>query len=201
MSVDADVSRNAPGGALAAATVFLLVTYASVSLLAAWVVSATGLESDRYAAASLAQFLLFIGAGILVLIWTHRVVAFAHATGARDLISSPKMAVIYYFIPIANLAMPYLALRDAWKASIDPRDWERLPTPFVLKAWWTFWIISNIVGLIALRLHSEAMAPPGVAENLSIASDLTGALCAALLAVVVMRVGSAQAGLDRDDFA
>lgn len=53
---------------------------------------------------------------------------------------TPGWAVGWYFIPIANLWKPYLAMRDIVRASSAVRE---LPH-FLLPVWWTLWIVSGI---------------------------------------------------------
>ena len=86
----------------------------------------------------LLQLLIFIFAGFVVLRWTYIATANVHAFGAEGLAAGPGMAVVSYFIPVANLVMPFQALRDVWKASVEPRDWEVIATPPLLRWWWFF---------------------------------------------------------------
>ena len=108
----------------------------------------------------------------------------------------PWLAVGAYFIPIANLIMPLQSMRDTWKASVEPRDWEIVEVPAILGWWWFFWLAGNIAGVAAFRL-SDAEAYPALGEaaaTLTIVSDgLTVAACA-LLAVIVRRYVGAATG-------
>lgn len=93
--------------------------------------------------------------------WTHRVVANAHAFGGRFNTISPGWAVGWYFIPFANLVKPYHALKEAWQTTFDE---EKVPS--LLPAWWGFWIVSNIMGNISLRLTMNGMEEAAVMLDL-----------------------------------
>ena len=82
--------------------------------------------------------------------WTHRVCSNAYALGGMEKSLNPitpGWAVGYYFIPIVSLWKPYQAMKEIWMASVD----EEKPSS-VLGTWWTFWILSGIIGQISLRL-------------------------------------------------
>ncbi|MEK7950736.1 DUF4328 domain-containing protein [Luteolibacter soli] len=53
---------------------------------------------------------------------------------------TPGWAVGWYFIPIANLWKPFVAMRDIVRASTMR---EGLPS-FLLPTWWTLWILCNL---------------------------------------------------------
>lgn len=93
--------------------------------------------------------------------WTHRVVANAHAFGGRFNTISPGWAVGWYFIPFANLVKPYHALKEAWQTTFEE---EKVPS--LLPAWWGFWIVSNIFGNISLRLTMNGMEEAAVMLDL-----------------------------------
>ncbi|MCB1077836.1 MAG: DUF4328 domain-containing protein [Verrucomicrobiae bacterium] len=109
---------------------------------------------------SCAYLLLFAATVILFMMWTYRVAANAYALGAAWVRVSPGWAVGWYFVPVASLFMPYLAMADISRASVSPEEGENGNTPVLIKAWWTFWIASNVIsffgGLLAPLGHLEA---------------------------------------------
>jgi hypothetical protein len=86
-------------------------------------------------------FLAFVTGGIFGFRWLYIANGNARAMGATDLMGGPVMAIVWYFIPIANLGMPYVVMRDLWRASAKPRDWQGQSTPPLLILWWTCWLI------------------------------------------------------------
>jgi hypothetical protein len=152
--------------------------------------------SMHYALVSLAQAVIFIAGAIVFLRWTYCASANVHRIGAQGLGPSPGWAVGWYFVPIACLGMPFVAMKEIWKASIEPRDWEIVKATPLLGWWWAFWIVSNITGLAAFRLGSEETFAEAMsyAETLTIVSDATFVPASLLLAAIVSRITARQSG-------
>ena len=139
------------------------------------------------------QAVAFLVGGIVILTWLYRAVANVHALGARGFSTSPAMAVAWYFIPLANLAMPYATMRDVWKASVDPRDWEAASSPVTLIFWWLFWLIGNIAGIAAFRIALESDSAETFAGPLTTLSDLCTAAASVFLAAILGSIARMQA--------
>ena len=71
--------------------------------------------------------------------------------GAQNFRFTPGWAVGYYFIPVADFYKPYRAMKELWKASRSPRDWQNEKNSFILGLWWTFWVISSVAGQLSMR--------------------------------------------------
>lgn len=65
---------------------------------------------------------------------------------------TPGWAVGWYFIPIASLWKPYVAMRDIVRASTR----EAGLSGWLLPTWWTFWIISQFADRATHRLADAA---------------------------------------------
>jgi hypothetical protein len=146
--------------------------------------------SMPYALVSLGQAVIFIAGAIVFLRWTYCASANVHRIGAQGLGPSPGWAVGWYFVPIACLGMPFVAMKEIWKASIEPRDWEIVKSTPLLGWWWTFWIFSNLTGLVAFRLEAEETSTEVMSyvETLTIVSDGTFVPASLLLAAIVGRI-------------
>lgn len=90
---------------------------------------------------------------IITLYWFYRANKNIHAFGAKE-ISSPRMAVIWWFVPILGLWKPYSVAQQIWKAS-DPQsnfsngtEWKKLPASRVIKLWWVLGLIYIAVAII-----------------------------------------------------
>lgn len=100
-----------------------------------------------------AQYDLFsnIGAGIfivttiLVMKWIYRANFNSHMLGAVGMKFTPGWAVGWCFIPIANLWKPYQVMKEIWKTSSNPSDWENQHVSGILPWWWFFWLVSSII--------------------------------------------------------
>lgn len=178
----------------------LLFAHAAVCLLAVGAALQFGPGFDdedgstAYLAVALVQFPLFLVTAILFLRWTYRANDTVHRLGAQGLGPSPGWAVGWYFVPVACLGMPFQAMRETWKASIDPQDWEIVRASPMLGWWWLCWLLGCFASLIALRLDMERdfEAAPRVAEMLTTASDLIFVPASLLLAAIVGRITALQ---------
>jgi len=110
-------------------------------------------------------FLLIVPAAILWLIWQHRSHTNLRALGAANLKYSPGWAVGWWFVPFANVVMPYLTMRELWKAS-DPEagsvDWMvRRATP-ILGLWWAARIIMQVLFQIGVFVGGSDLSSSGL---------------------------------------
>ena len=97
--------------------------------------------------------------GIIVLIftlyWFYRATKNAHQFGGKE-ITSPVMAVIWWFIPILEIWKPYQVAQQIWKAS-NPQiifsngtEWKNLPSSKNIKLWWFLGLLSIFVVFVGL---------------------------------------------------
>ncbi len=98
---------------------------------------------------------------ILFLMWFHRVSRNLKPLGVCDQQHSPGWAVGSWFVPFANLFVPYRIAREIWlKSDNDANEYGFLNTestvPGFMSLWWGFWIISNIFQNAASQLSFRA---------------------------------------------
>lgn len=110
-------------------------------------------------------FVTALVAGFLVLKWIYRVSRNAHSL-ASGLSVRPGWAVGWFFIPLANLLMPFRGVRQAWQASVDPAGWSTVPVPSLLRLWWALWLAYSVLDNASFRLDLRADTISGL-----IASD------------------------------
>jgi hypothetical protein len=114
-------------------------------------------NDNRQAAVGTIQFLVFIAAAILFLVWIYRAYKNLGALGASGLEYSPGWAVGGWFVPFLNLWRPYQVTAEIWKASdpdahvSEPQAWQAAPTSPLVKFWWGLWIVGGIIGGFMLR--------------------------------------------------
>jgi hypothetical protein len=87
--------------------------------------------------------LLTLVAGVTWLTWQHKAQGDLYARQLPGLRYTPGWAVGWWFVPFANLVMPYLTVRELWdgaghasRAPATRRDWRLL-------AWWLAYISST----------------------------------------------------------
>ena len=148
---------------------------------------------NREAGAALFQSVAYLGAIIAFLVWFRRAYRNLGPLGAGTPRFAYGWAVGAWFVPILNLWRPKQIANDIWRAS-DPdlppgdHDWGGRPVPALLHWWWAFFLLSDVVGNISVRLflRSETLSEQITASQLSIATDAVS-IVAAVLAILVVR--------------
>jgi hypothetical protein len=131
----------------------------------------------------------FISTLIMFLVWLHRAYSNLPSLGVPHPDFSSGWVIGSWFVPILNLFRPYQIVKYIWNKS-DPETvgvgggYFDTGGNFTLKAWWGFWIASNI----SINIYGGADKPDShVAAGLAgiFSSALT--IVAACLAIAVAR--------------
>lgn len=120
-------------------------------------------------------------------LWIYRVAVNARALGATGFKITPGWAIGWYFLPIANLWMPYKAMSEIWRASRNPMGWQANRSGEFLGWWWAVWVISNIVANASFQLMSDAAELDEIsrATQLAVASQILNLISVAIGARLV----------------
>lgn len=151
--------------------------------------------------------ILIIATIIIFLVWENRAHRNLRALGVANTEYSAGWAIGSWFVPIANLFVPFRAVREIWWES-DPdtvsppgesgytnnafaRFQGSVP---LLTAWWAFWIISNIASNASTRLSwgAKDLDQHVMAEWISIFAAILSIIAAILAINVVRGVNSRQ---------
>ncbi|MEZ6196299.1 MAG: DUF4328 domain-containing protein [Planctomycetota bacterium] len=92
-------------------------------------------------------FLVQLGAGIMSAVFLYRVSLWLHSrsSGSRRAWRwSPGWAAGGWFIPIANLVIPFLVLREMWDHLVSG-GFGRSRAPRTLMIWFVAWVISPVL--------------------------------------------------------
>jgi hypothetical protein len=137
--------------------------------------------------------LSYITGVILFCCWQYRVATNCRALGAQGMKIAPGWNVGWWFIPFANLVMPFRAMLENYKAS-DPvpgvTNWQQAATPALFVLWWATWIIGNLLANVAMRLGFQT--EPAVVEAsvwIGLGSTLVSLCAYACIVVIVRRIG------------
>ena len=103
-----------------------------------------------------AQAAAYGAAGVAILMWIYRANWNARQLGAKGMRFTPGWAVGWFFVPFLNLWKPYEAMKEIWKASANPANWQAESVPLLLHAWWFLWAGSAVYSQIAFRLYLKA---------------------------------------------
>lgn len=136
---------------------------------------------------ALVVMLLAITLVVMIGRWIYRAGSNVRHLGAKRLTISPGMAVGWYFVPFANLVMPFRAMREIWLASHDPLGW-RMGSVGVISGWWGFWLLAGLVHGIGQRAYMavDTLQQLHTTEIISIAG-YTLSICANLLFIRVVQ--------------
>lgn len=145
--------------------------------------------------------LLAFGWMIAWLFWVHRMVDRVRQAGAEGFAYTPRQAVWAFLYPVANLFLPYLVFRDAWRASASPQDCQEHLEPALLLWWWILVLAAVLVDCGAYgmwRAPRESVDAGGVALVMLV-SELLLIFSVLLQARVVRQFHRLQQGLERLD--
>jgi heme exporter protein D len=89
---------------------------------------------------------------ILFMMWVYRASKNARALGAEGMEYTPGWSVGWFFVPVASLIMPYLALKELWKASSPTPvgTWRQVGVSSLLPVWWTVWILGAVTNFSSI---------------------------------------------------
>lgn len=136
------------------------------------------------------QILIYLVTVVVFLMWLYR----AHENLASFGIQSHQLqyssgwAVGSFFVPFANLVIPYRAITELWQKSVpnSASMLSALSPPAFFSLWWLFWIISNIAHQIYFRLSLREEVVTDAVEIIGAVAGVLGTV-AALLAIKVVR--------------
>jgi hypothetical protein len=121
-----------------------------IDLLSGGYVSSRDLQlnDNVQLAVRLLQCVVAVVTSVFVLVWIHRVHGNLPLLGARRLRYSPGWAVGGFLIPFVNYVLPFLVVREIWKASdpkrMDAQSWRDGPLSLLVPSWWVLLCVSVI---------------------------------------------------------
>ena len=119
------------------------------------------------------------------------------SSAVKNLSVTPGWAVGWFFVPFANLVMPYRALKEIYKASFNNAEWEQNPIPHYFPVWWATWIVTNVVSNIQSKMDSSlgdsyTFQQLNDVSYVAIVSNATGIVSAYFLLKIVVAVAKNQ---------
>ncbi|MFC8260733.1 DUF4328 domain-containing protein [Streptomyces sp. NPDC057291] len=139
---------------------------------------------------------VFAGAGVLFLGW------FTHARDQARRFRPPRAgadrswSMIWWFIPVANLWMPFHAALGIW-ASSQPHEASRRRSRLTVIAWWVLFTAWTCTLGWAQRLHLQARGSGALRDALRVGMAASGLCVLAAIAATVFVVRLTQMQLIR----
>lgn len=95
-----------------------------------------------------------LGSAVAFLAWLSRAVENTPALGGGQPAHSPREAIGWWFVPVANFFVPYQIVADLWR--------RMAPSPTassvaIVATWWVLWIGGAVAGQIAPRASVETI--------------------------------------------
>jgi len=103
----------------------------------------------------LLYFIAFVVTGIAFLKWIRRANLNCHGFGAQGMEFTPGWSIGYYFIPFVSLYKPYRAMKEIWKVSTNPTNWQNEKGDPLLGWWWALLLISGFLWETSFRLSMQ----------------------------------------------
>jgi hypothetical protein len=143
---------------LGISVISLLSDFMQMNLLSAGSFSQAEAKANdsRQLITGILYLVAFIVTGIVFLKWTHRANSNCHGFGAQGMKFSPGWSIGYYFIPFLNLYRPYQAMKEIWKVSTSPANWQNEMGSPLLGWWWALGLIAGFLGQASFRMFMKA---------------------------------------------
>jgi hypothetical protein len=117
-------------------------------------------QADHLVALTSGLWLLaWIPTVVLFLVWLYRARKNVEFFAPRFQRLSPGWAIGGWFIPFANLVLPYRVVSDVALDSRPERPERRHTTRLVL-GWWLCWLAGNVISALAVLTHRQPVGGP-----------------------------------------
>jgi hypothetical protein len=136
-----------------------------------------------------------IGAYVVNGVWIYRAVSNARALDPRPERISPGWAIGWHVIPIANLWMPFRAMKQTWNTSAEAGRDIAAPVGHPFGIWWTCWIISSLIDNASFRMsmHAETNDEWLTVGYIDMASTVLSVIAAYYFLQILREITRAQA--------
>jgi hypothetical protein len=140
------------------------------------------------------RVVIFIATGVVFCMWLYRCAKNVKAFGTHpnQIEYAPGWAVGSFFVPFANLVIPFRAIKEVWRNSqpatssmfaVDP--------PALFTIWWIFWLLSTFARNVYIRLSDEQIDRKALTA-LSVGGDALTVIAGILAFFVVGEIDKRQ---------
>jgi len=128
---------------------------------------------------------------LLILPWIYRTNANAHLF-APGMTISPGWAVGWFFIPIANLVMPFRGVDETWRASQQAAGRPDQARSTLVRWWWGLWLANNFATNTAIITEADTSYAGPLAHFFNLVAAALGIAGSILLIQLMSRLNQAQ---------
>ncbi len=129
---------------------------------------------------------------IVFQVWFYRTKRAVIEAGMVDPEYSPGLSVGCFYIPIANFILPFKAMRELWKGSVNPRDWKARQSSPLVGWWWASWVAYSLAPFAASAYSKTATGIDGLKVT-TILFALFGMLAVMCFVLTAILAGSVSA--------
>ncbi len=145
---------------------------------------------------ALAKTTLLLPLAVVWIVWQRRCRLNLSALGVEFLRFSPGASIYWWFVPAANLFMPWQVMTEIWRASSAAADgepdWGTRLLPGWLSAWWVAWVLRGVLGGAATQFEGPNANVLTTGTWVLMGATLASLAGAALAIVVVLKITDAQ---------
>ena len=144
---------------------------------------------------ALLELIIYVTTVVFFLMWLYRAYNNLRAFNpSRRLNYSPGWAVGSFFIPFANLVVPYRAVKELWQKSGPPDEafLSEPGPPALFPIWWLFWLLSAFAGNISMRASFNENVPERTATMISMVASALSIVAAVFAYLVVDAIAKRQ---------
>jgi hypothetical protein len=142
-------------------------------------------SGSRQQAIAVALLAAYAATGLRFLAWLHG--RYAELRATRHTRYSPPWVVVSFFVPIANLYVPYRAIVELFRSHDAKGEPER--SHLVIDLWWAAWLAFLAASVAtSFAIDRSTLAQLANQARLNIVADLMGIVAAIFAAVVVIRL-------------
>ncbi len=158
-------------------------------------------SDQRQGLVAITYLVIYIVSIICIGKWIYRANYNARQLGAQGMKFSPGWSVGYFFIPILLLWKPFQAMKEIWKASKNPSDWQNEDVDGIVSVWWALWLVSNFLGQYVFKLSLRAQEIEELlrVNTIYMISDIVSILLALSFLSVVKSIYNMQMGHHLDN--
>lgn len=141
------------------------------------------------------DLVIYLATVVFFCVWLYRATDNVRAFApSRGLNYSPTLTVGSFFIPFANLFIPYRAVKEVWQKSGPPDEalLSEPNPPASFTVWWTFWLLALFARNISSRASFDEKIPKSNATVISIVASALFIVAAIFAYLVVAAIDKRQ---------
>lgn len=123
----------------------------------------------------------------------------AWSFGAVGMKYTPGWTVGWFFVPLANLIQPVLAVQELWRVSQRGEgSWAARDASPLVGVWWGLWLTRNVLGQISRAIaKGEGIGPIQTATMIDIVNLLVSIVLSVVTILMLKQIAAIQIGREQ----